>query len=346
MSEILIAKEGTLGHIKLNRPKAINALTHEMIASISTALATFAADDGISAVLVTGEGERGLCAGGDIRALYEHRASGQSFGMAFFRDEYRMNAQISAFPKPYIAFMDGITMGGGVGVSAHGSVRIVTERTRLAMPETGIGFFPDVGASWLLSRAPGELGTYLALTGQSVTGADAILAGLADKFVPSIRLPELGDALTRLPRTASTAQAMDIVTPLCETITAPLSPYLEDINQLFRFDDVRKIISALKQANTDFAYQTLEIMASKSPTCMQVALRLIRLARHAQTLNICLQQEYTACAHVLTTNEFYEGVRAAVVDKDRMPKWHPSSLDGVTETLINPYFTASVEKLF
>ncbi len=346
MSEVLVSREGTLGHIRLNRPRAINALNLDMIRVITTALTSFAQNSGIAAVLVSGEGERGLCAGGDIRALYDHRDAGPALGLEFFRDEYRMNAQIAAFPKPYIAMMDGITMGGGVGISAHGSIRIVTERTRLAMPETGIGFFPDIGASWLLSRAPGELGTYLALTGQIISGADAIMAGLADYFVESAKLPALREALAQLPDTAGEAEILAAASNRSGPAEAPLSTRLKEIHELFHFDDVKEIAAALEQAGTDFAQQTLEIMSQKSPTGMQVALRLLRRARQSQTLEECLQREYSACAQVLASTEFYEGVRAAVVDKDRQPKWHPASLAEVTEDQIAAYFTPSKTQLF
>jgi enoyl-CoA hydratase len=346
MPEILVSREGALGHIRLNRPKAINALTLDMIHSISAALVSCAQDTEIAAVLVTGEGERGFCAGGDIRALHNHRASGPAFGLEFFRGEYRLNAQIAAFPKPYIAIMDGITMGGGVGISAHGSVRIVTERTRLAMPETGIGFFPDIGASWLLSHAPGELGTYLALTGQTIGGADAILAGLADHFVPSDKLTLLLDMLAKLPITTGKKEIITAASNASKQVVAPLSTHLEEINRLFRFHEVKEIIAALNHAGTDFARETLKTMVQKSPTGMQVALRLLRLARRSQTLEECLQREYSACVQVLAGTEFYEGVRAALVDKDRHPKWRPASLDEVTEDVIASYFVPSETRLF
>ena len=346
MSEVLISREGALGHIRLNRPKAINALSLDMVRAISDALTGFAQDAGIAAVLMTGEGERGLCAGGDIRALYEHRGAGTAFGLEFFREEYRMNAQIAAFPKPYIAIMDGITMGGGVGISAHGSVRVVTERTRLAMPETGIGFFPDIGASWLLARAPGELGTYLALTGESIGGADAILAGLADYFVAGNKLGALRETLACLPQGAGKQEIIAAIHSLCEHSSATLAAHLEEINHNFCFDDAKQIQAALEQADSDFARQTLNVLSQKSPTGMQVALRLLRLAKTSRTLEVCLQREYAACAQILTGTDFYEGVRAAVVDKDRRPKWQPSSLAEVTEEQISAYFVPAGAQLF
>lgn len=346
MSEILVEQKGAIGHIRLNRPKAINALSLDMIRSISGALSAFASNSTIAAVLVTGEGERGLCAGGDIRALYDHRTSGTAFGLAFFQDEYRLNAQVAAFPKPYIAIMDGITMGGGVGISAHGSVRVVTERTRLAMPETGIGFFPDIGASWLLSRTPGELGTYMTLTGQSIGGGDAIFAGLADHFVPSEKLAELVNILTKLPLTAGAKEIHASIRNLSEQADALLAKNIDEIDSFFYLNDAKDIIAALQRADTYFSRQTLEIMAQKSPTGMQVALRLLRLAKQSQNLEECLEREYSACKHFLTGTEFYEGIRAAVVDKDRQPKWQPASLAEVTEDQLAPYFVPSKTRLF
>lgn len=192
---VLLHTEGRILHIALNRPRALNALTHTMVRAIDEALTGAADDDGVTAVVISGAGERGLCAGGDIRSIYEDARAGRRASVDFWRDEYRLNAHIGRFPKPYVALMDGIVMGGGVGVSAHGDVRVVTERSRVAMPETGIGFVPDVGGTHLLAGAPGRLGTHLALTGRAVGAADAILCGLADHFVPSHRLADLTTAL-------------------------------------------------------------------------------------------------------------------------------------------------------
>lgn len=195
---VLLHTEGRVRHITLNRPRALNALNHAMVARVTEALADAEHDDSVIAVLITGAGERGLCAGGDIRSIYEDARSGGSESMDFWRDEYRLNARIARFPKPYVAIMDGIVMGGGVGVSAHGDIRVVTERSRIAMPETGIGFVPDVGGTRLLGAAPGELGTHLALTAEAVGAGDALLCGLADHFVPSQRLAELTADLVEL----------------------------------------------------------------------------------------------------------------------------------------------------
>ena len=196
--DLIARREGSVGVIRLNRPKAINAMTLEMSLAIDAALDRFEADPAVALVLLEGAGERGLCAGGDIRGLYESSRAGGDLGKVFWRQEYIMNARIAKFPKPYVAFMDGLVMGGGVGLSAHGRHRVVTERTKLAMPEVGLGFFPDVGGTWLLSRSPGELGAYFGLTGQTMNGPDAIYARFADAVVPSAKLPALREVLTKV----------------------------------------------------------------------------------------------------------------------------------------------------
>jgi enoyl-CoA hydratase len=346
MPDILVEQQGTLGRIKLNRPKAINALTLDMIHDIAAALAQFAAAPEIGTVLISGEGERGLCAGGDIRALYDHGRDGSGFGQDFFRDEYRMNAQIADYPKPYVAIMDGITMGGGVGVSAHGAIRIVTERTRIAMPETGIGFFPDVGGTWLLSRGPGELGTFIGLTGDGIGGADAILAGFADYFVPSEQIASLVEALAALPAAVVVSQVHAMVRGFAIEATPPLGQHRAEIDASFGFESVEEIVAALEASGSAFAQKTLAVLRQKSPTSMKVTLRLLREAARAATLRECLQREFAAAHQVLASDEFYEGVRAAVVDKDRSPKWRPATLAEVTPEALEPYFAHAVEAIF
>ena len=343
-SDILTGTEGALGRIRLNRPKAINALTLPMIQHFQHALDQFENDPAIAAVLVSGEGERGLCAGGDIRALYDHGRTG--FGDEFFAHEYRMNAHIAAYKKPYIAIMDGITMGGGVGISSHGAIRIVTERTKLAMPETGIGFFPDVGGTWLLGQAPGELGTFLGLTGEGFGGADAIYVGLADHYVESANIPALIARLAELPACADTESVRAVVEGFTLQVTPPLAAHRTDIDTAFAFDTVEEIVAALDEAGTTFAKETLGVLARKSPTSMKVTLRLLRLGRHAKSLQECLQREFDASHAVLDSAEFYEGVRAAVVDKDRNPKWNPATLQEVTPALVDSYFKHKGGDLF
>jgi enoyl-CoA hydratase len=315
-----------------------------MIQHFQTALTQYEADPSVAAVLISGEGERGLCAGGDIRALYDHGREG--FGDIFFRDEYRLNAHIAAYKKPYIAIMDGITMGGGVGISSHGAIRVVTERTKLAMPETGIGFFPDVGGTWLLGHAPGELGTFLGLTGESFGGADAIYAGLADLYIESANLPALIAKLEALPLQADVENVRSVVQGFSIAVTPPLAAHRTDIDLAFAHDTVEEIIAALDAAGTEFAKNTLAVLARKSPTSIKVALRLLRLGRASTSLKECLQREYDASHAVLASAEFYEGVRAAVVDKDRNPKWNPGTVQEVTPELVESFFQHMAANIF
>jgi enoyl-CoA hydratase len=344
--DVLVETDAAVGCIRLNRPKAINSLTLEMVHEIAAALRRFSDDPAIGLVLLTGEGERGLCAGGDIRALYDHGRDKSGFGERFFSAEYRMNAEIAAYPKPYIAVMDGITMGGGVGISAHGAIRIVTERTRMAMPETGIGFFPDVGGTWLLSHGPGEIGTFIGLTGESFGGADAIYAGFADFFVQSTKIPDLIAQLGRLPANVTLEQVSTLVRSFHEEMPPPLAVHRAEIDSIFRFASVEEITAALQASDSEFARKTRAVMAQKSPTSMKVTLRLLRLAAKDVDLKASLQREYAATHAVLASNEFYEGVRAAVVDKDRKPQWSPATLSEVTEDILNTYFSQDAEKIF
>src|SRR5215475_12681148 len=209
--DLIAQREGSAGIIRLNRPKAINAVTLEMFRDIDKALDRFEADPAIAVIVLEGAGERGLCAGGDIRSLWESSKVSGDLGKVLWREEYILNARIKEFPKPYVAFMDGIVMGGGVGLSAHSSHRVVTERTRLAMPEVGLGFFPDVGGTWLLSHAPGEIGTYFGLTGQTMNGPDAIHARFADAVVPSAKWPALRDELTKVRAGTTSAEIKTII---------------------------------------------------------------------------------------------------------------------------------------
>ena len=345
-TNVIAETRGAVGHIRLNRPKAINALTLEMIEQIETALNGFETDPAIGLVLITGEGERGLCAGGDIRALYNHRQENPEWGEAFFRAEYRMNAHIAAYKKPYVALMDGITMGGGIGVSAHGSVRIVTERTRLAMPETGIGFFPDIGATWLLSRGPGEVGTFMGLTGESIGGADAIYAGFADVFVQSKNIPTLIEILATLNQSAKIADIKTKISIVCERAEAPFAAQQGLIDRCFVYDHIEDILCALRAEKDEFAKKTIDIISQKSPISLKLTLRLLRLARRDKNLQQSLEREFATTHAILRSHDFYEGVRAAVVDKDRNPKWAPATMASVSENLIDEYLAHKSAKLF
>ncbi|MDB5524764.1 MAG: 3-hydroxyisobutyryl-CoA hydrolase [Rhizobium sp.] len=346
-AETLVECRGSLGRIRLNRPKALNSLTLNMVRDIDSALEAFAHDPAINAVLVTGEGERGFCAGGDIRAIHEGGRAGSPLPKAFWREEYQLNARINRYPKPYIVFMDGIVMGGGVGLSVYGSHRIVTERTRLAMPETGIGFFPDVGASWFLTRGDNELGTYLALTGDPIGAADTIELGLADTCVASDRLSSLIDALAALPPGSNRKQISETVQTFAKSPPdATLAPHQPVIDRIFAARTIGEIVAGLQREASPFADTAASALASKSPLSLHVTLKLLRLGRQSATLEECLEREFAATAAVLNSHDFYEGVRAAVIDKDRNPQWRPASPTAVTEADVAAYFSPSSQPLF
>lgn len=336
--DLIVRREGAAGVIRLNRPKAINAMTLEMSIGIDSALDRFEIDPAVSVIILEGAGERGLCAGGDIRGLWESSREGGDLGARFWRQEYVMNARIAKYPKPYVAFMDGLVMGGGVGLSGHASHRVATDRTKLAMPEVGLGFFPDVGGTWLLSRSPGEIGTYFGLTGQTMNGPDAIHAKFADAVVPAAKWPELREALTNLRQGATAADVTKLINGFTtgET-TGPVAAKEPVIDALFGFDRMEDIFAAFKRNGSEFAVATLKTLNEKSPRGMVVTLKLLRLARTASSLEECLVREYRAALEVFRSDDFREGVRAAVIDKDRNPTWSPPRIEDVTPDLLAPY---------
>ncbi|MFJ2775423.1 MULTISPECIES: enoyl-CoA hydratase/isomerase family protein [unclassified Kitasatospora] len=331
--DVLLEREGRIGRIVLNRPKALNALTHPMVRRIDEALARWEQDETVAAVVITGAGERGLCAGGDIRAIYEDARAGGTASLGFWRDEYRLNARIARYPKPYIAVMDGIVMGGGVGISAHGRVRVVTERTRIAMPETGIGFVPDVGGTYLLALAPGELGTHLALTAATAGPGDALLCGLADLLVPAAKLPSFLAALTEEEVTAAVHRHAAPVP------AGPLAAQLDWIDHCYAADTVEEILDRLRASGEGAAKEAAEQIAAKSPTALKVTLRSLRRARRLGPLEQVLDQEYRVSSAALRSPDLVEGVRAQVIDKDRSPRWSPPALEAVTEDDVDRFFT-------
>ncbi|MEU9736423.1 enoyl-CoA hydratase/isomerase family protein [Streptomyces sp. NPDC048002] len=339
MNDVLFHVTGRAGHITLNRPRALNALTHDMVSRIDQALTEWEDDPAIETVVISGAGERGLCAGGDIRAIHDDaRDRDGSASAAFWRDEYRLNARIARYPKPYAALMDGIVMGGGVGVSAHGSVRIVTERSRIAMPETGIGFVPDVGGTYLLGLAPGELGTCLALTGAQIGAGDALLCGLADHYVPSAQLGDLVDDFAHLPAREAVARH---VTPDPE---GELPGRKEWIDACFSADTVEEIVRRLLAHGDPAAKETAETLLAKSPTSLKVTLAAVRRARRLGVLERVLDQEYRVSCAALTAPDLVEGIRAQVIDKDRNPRWSPTTLDEVTDADVERFFTPLGER--
>jgi enoyl-CoA hydratase len=336
--DLIVRREGAAGVIRLNRPKAINAMTLEMSIGIDAALDRFENDPDVAVIVLEGAGERGLCAGGDIRGLWESSREGGDLGARFWRQEYIMNARIAKYPKPYVAFMDGLVMGGGVGLSGHASHRIVTDRTKLAMPEVGLGFFPDVGGTWLLSRSPGEIGTYFGLTGQTMNGPDAIHAKFADAVVPAAKWPELREALTKVRSGVTATDVSKLINGFATGDAAgPVAAKQPMIDALFGFDRMDDIVAALKRDGSDFAVATLKTLGEKSPRGMVVTLKLLRLARKTSSLEECLVREYRAALEVFRSDDFREGVRAAVIDKDRNPTWSPPRIEDVTPQMLAPY---------
>ncbi|MDH6575379.1 enoyl-CoA hydratase/isomerase family protein [Kitasatospora sp. MAP5-34] len=327
--DVQLHTDGRVGRIVLDRPRALNSLTHGMLLAVREALDAWAADDAVAAVVLTGAGERGLCAGADIRALHDDAKLGGAGSRAFFRDEYLLNHLISRYPKPYVAVMDGITMGGGVGLSAHGSVRVVTERSTVAMPETRIGLVPDVGGSHLLAHAPGELGTHLALTAASMSAGDALLCGFADHFVPSA-------ALAGLTTAADPVAAVHAATaPAPESELAAQRPW---IDTCYAADTVEEIIERLRDSGVPEAKEAAEQILAKSPTALKVTLAALRRARRHTTLAETLNQEYRVSCTALTTPDLVEGIRAQVVDKDRNPHWSPATLPEVSDADVARFF--------
>ncbi|MEU9760810.1 enoyl-CoA hydratase/isomerase family protein [Streptomyces sp. NPDC047987] len=339
---VLTHTEGQVRHITLNRPRALNALNHAMVLRIDEALGEAERDDSVTAVLISGAGERGLCAGGDIRSIHDDARAGGTASLAFWRDEYRLNARIARYPKPYVAIMDGIVMGGGVGISAHGDVRIVTERSRVAMPETGIGFVPDVGGTHLLASAPGELGTHLALTADAVVASDALLCGLADHFVPARRLAALTTALAG----CRTPDEID-ETVRAHASTAPegeLAAHREWIDTCYRADTVEEILDRLDNSGVPAAKQAAAAILAKSPTALKVTLCALRRARRLGSLEAVLDQEYRTSSSAFVRPDLVEGVRAQIIDKDRRPRWSPADLAEVTDEDVARFFVPLGER--
>jgi enoyl-CoA hydratase len=337
--DLIVRREGSAGIIRLNRPKAINAVTLEMLRGIDKALDRFETDPAIVLILLEGAGDRGLCAGGDIRALYESSQVNGDLGKILWREEYVLNARIAGLPKPYVAFMDGIVMGGGVGLSAHGAHRVVTERTKLAMPEVSLGFFPDVGGTWLLSHSPGEIGTYFGLSGQTMNGPDAVYARFADAVVPSSELAILRKVLTEVRPGAASSEVRALIDDFATGETAgPIAARQAEIDRWFSYDRMEDILAALQRDGSKTALSELKTLNEKSPRGLVVTLKLLRLARPSSSLEQCLVREYRAALQVFRSDDFREGIRAAVIDKDRNPRWSPSRVEDVTPQMLAPYF--------
>lgn len=331
--EILFEVKGAAGIITLNRPKALNALTLGMVRALHPQLIAWADDPAIERIIIKGEGERAFCAGGDIRALYDWGTLGDPLAVGFYEEEYKLNVFIKEYPKPYIALMDGITMGGGVGVSVHGSHRVATERLMFAMPETGIGLFPDVGGTYFLPRTPGETGMWLSLTGARLKGADALFAGIATHHTASDALDALEAALS--------APGVNVDDVLAAHATPPgdaaIEPLQADIARLFSGTSVENILSALDADGGEWATKQAATIRTKSPTSLKVAYRQMRDGVKAD-FRTCMTMEYRIVSRIMKGHDFYEGVRATIIDKDGAPNWQPDTLAAVSDADIQTIF--------
>lgn len=333
MSDILFEKRGKAGFVTLNRPKALNALTHGMVTALTAQLTLWADDPEIAHVVITGAGGKAFCAGGDIVGIYESKMAGQMDGLgAFFNDEYLLNAQIKAYPKPYIALIDGIVMGGGVGVSVHGSHRVGTEKTMFAMPETGIGFFPDVGGTYFLPRMPKKTGVYCALSAGRLKQGDALATGVLTHTVKEADLAAIEEAL------ASSDDANAALKPfLVDVEPGSLMQQADLIEACFSEGSVASILERLDANGEEFAARAAEAIRQKSPTSVMIAFE--QMQRGADTsFNDCMKLEYRIVSQILKGDDFFEGVRALLVDKDQSPKWSPSELAHVDMDDLASYF--------
>ncbi len=334
--EVLVEKRGCAGFLVLNRPKALNALNLGMVRAIAAALDEWERDESVSRVVISGAGGRAFCAGGDIRLLYEQgRAGDHAAQLAFWREEYQLNRRIKRYPKPYIALAEGIVMGGGVGLSAHGARMIAGEAFAFAMPEVGIGFFPDVGASYLLPRLPHRAGFYLALTGAKIGAADAVALGLAQHLVATARMGELAAALEANEPLDAILGQFALAPP-----TSPLLAHESLLDRCFGRQGFSHIVAALEAeaaAGADFAKTTREVMRVKSPTSQAIALRQMETGG-ALSFEQAMIMEFRIVSRICHGHDFYEGVRAVIVDKDNKPQWRPGEGAEVSQAAVDAYF--------
>jgi len=341
--EVLIDVRGRIGRITLNRPQALNALTQDMCVVVKAHLDNWRTDDAVDAVLVTGAGDKAFCAGGDVVALYKSGLAwkgGDETSTAwrdFFADEYRMNSAIHHFPKPYISLLDGITMGGGVGISVHGSHRIATERTLFAMPETGLGLMPDVGGGYFMPRLPGQSGMYLALTGERLKAAGMCELGIATHFVPGDQLASLAEALENA-ESLDHQKLHDLLTEFAGNPgEARLNPHRVDVDRHFGANSVEEIVASLKKDGSDWAMRECDRLLTKSPTSMKITFRQLREGAKLEfDAEMCV--EYRMVNAIMARHDFYEGVRAILLDKDNAPEWSPARLEDVSDDEVGAHF--------
>ena len=330
--EVLLRSNNGIGHITLNRPRAINALNHAMVLSITEALNDWAVDDEVSTVVLDGAGDRGLCAGGDVRAIYRDAKEGGSASLDFWIDEYRLNSRIAHYPKPLVALMDGLVMGGGVGLSAHASHRVVTDRTLVAMPEVNIGLIPDVGGTYLLARAPGMTGLHAGLTAASITGTDAIALGFADRLIAHAELPALVARITEIGADGALAELSE------DFATSEVLGSRFWIDQCYAAGEVEEILANLRSNAAPAAQAAATAIEGASPISLKLTLRAVRAAGELN-LEEALNEEFRMVSALLRTPDLVEGIRSQVIDKDRSPRWSPATLADVTPELVDSFFT-------
>jgi enoyl-CoA hydratase len=334
MSEVIATIEGHVGRLRLNRPEALHALTTDMCGAMIEALLGWRRNSAVKAVLIDHAAGRGFCAGGDIRMLAASGAGDGAEAREFFRQEYRLNHLLFSYTKPVVAFMDGVTMGGGVGISLPCKYRIATENTRFAMPETSIGLFPDVGGGWYLSRLPGRVGQFIALTGARLDGAECRYLGLATHYLQQASLDEVKEAIAERP------QRIDGILGTAAAITpeARIDANIVLLNKLFASDRLEEILEALENDPSDWARTELGTLQTKSPQACKVALRLIAQGAGMQDFADEMRQEYRVAVHVVQRPDFLEGVRAVLIDKDNVPRWNPATPEEVTDHMLDTIF--------
>lgn len=344
--DILFERRGVAGLVTLNRPQALNAVTHAMVRALAEKLAEWEQEPGVTRVVVTAAGGQAFSAGGDLRALYRlGRAGRYEEALAFWRDEYRLNARIKRYRKPYVALIDGIVMGGGAGVSINGSHRVAGDAFAFAMPEVGIGFFPDVGATWFLPRLPGEIGTYCALTGKRLDAADAVVTGIATHRVPSARWRDLIEGLCGA--VSVDALLASFAEPAGQ---GPVTARRAAIDRLFKADRVEDIAAALagesagNKEDATFARSTIALIRAKSPTSLKLALAQLRAGRMLD-FDECMRTEFRIVSRIVRGHDFYEGIRAVIIDKDQAPRWQPATLAEVSAAEVERYFAPIAKEL-
>ncbi|CAK9889302.1 MULTISPECIES: enoyl-CoA hydratase/isomerase family protein [Pseudomonas] len=343
-AQVLAQVRNHIGHLTLNRPAGLNALTLDMVRSLQRQLDAWASDTQVHAVVLRGEGPKGFCAGGDIRSLYDSYKAGDSLHRDFFVEEYALDLCIHHYPKPVLALMDGFTLGGGMGLAQGADLRVVTERSRLAMPETAIGYFPDVGGSYFLSRIPGELGTYLGVSGVQVQAADALYCGLADWYLDSSELANLDERLNALSFGKQPLKDLQGVLAKLGTQVledAPLARLRPAIDHFFALPDVGSIVEQLRAVTVadshEWAVKTADLLDSRSPLGMAVTLEMLRRGRHL-SLEDCFKMELHLDRQWFEHGDLIEGVRALIIDKDKQPRWNPATLAGLSRQRVDQFF--------